>query len=232
MKQILSVLMTLSVLGCVLSYNVSAAEEKQFLIKDEMIEEAEWPLIVYDELYYHYDESGNIDWALVYCDDGIRDEDGEYFGNADVFGNKIIMNEVDGDCKYFVYDPNGFSLKIFSEEFIIHFPRLASAWGTQKYPGLKEAVYALDTGYFLGDVNYDNTVNIKDVTKLQRCLAEYSSIREPDFPSVYNSTSMHCHDGSGKLKFIKSICDTDKNGVFNIDDVTQVQRWLADIDEF
>lgn len=60
--------------------------------------------------------------------------------------------------------------------------------------------------YLLGDANTDGAVSIKDVTCIQRLLAELE-------------------DGVSE-----AAADIDANGVVNITDATLIQRWLAEME--
>lgn len=106
------------------------------------------------------------------------------------------------------------------EDFIIYGYRGSEA---EKYAAENDFVFiALDTesSIQLGDINQNGTVEIQDVTALQRHLAEFTN--SDGFPIV---------DEENEEVF--KIADVNHDGIISIADITTIQRYLAEfIDSF
>lgn len=76
----------------------------------------------------------------------------------------------------------------------------------QQYAVKKNIPYVLTGGVMLGDVNTDGSINVNDVTALQRCVAEL------EMPEAIGYQA----------------ADIDGNGSVDISDATELQRFLAE----
>ena len=145
-------------------------EGKDYLYKDKFIEyevdiDDMGSLDFYDELYYHIDDDGNMEWALLYADTSPFDEVGGEFRFADRI---IVVNEQSFPFtyKYGVYDVKEDKF-VAIDEYIDY----------TKYDGLQEYVY-INLGVLIGDADNDNELTIIDATMIQRNVAQICSYKE------------------------------------------------------
>ena len=177
--------------------------------------------VFYDELYYHYDKNGEIDWALIRANKtaGETSEACAHFGSYFLFGDfyygftlGIGIYHVKGD--YFSSVSND---PYWEPEY--QFPY-------ENYDGFFEALEALKklpqnrtclAFLMAGDMDADGEITILDTTWIQRFLA--------DFP--YNECGGHVTFGA----FTQSdMADYDCDGDATILDATAIQRHLAELE--
>ena len=144
---------------------------------------------------------------------------GEYaFGNCISLKNIVIPSSVTSIGEYAFGYLYGTMDRI--EDFIIYGYRGSEA---EKYAAENDFVFiALDTesSIQLGDINQNGTVEIQDVTALQRHLAEFT-----------NSDGSPIVDEENEEVF--KIADVNHDGSISIADITMIQRYLAEfIDSF
>ena len=145
-------------------------DTKVYMYKDKFIEQeldldSFDVLYDYDELYYHFDVDGNIDWALVYAYTGPF---GEALGHL-IVGNRIICVGVicfPFSYKYGVYDVKEDKF-VAIDEYIDY----------SKYDELKEYVES-NLGVLLGDADNDDELTVFDATKIQLYIAKLSTSKE------------------------------------------------------
>ncbi|MBE6824216.1 MAG: hypothetical protein E7513_02600 [Ruminococcaceae bacterium] len=164
----------------------------------------------YRELEYHYNEQGEIDWALVYA---IYDvQFGPDFCYAIACGRVWTNIDLYGP-QYAVYDVEKQSL-----EFVF-----SADWS--KYDGLREAVDRADIGRPIGDANYNRKLEITDATFIQRVLAELENGFHPyDF---IDGDMYHIFMSDENIKYFS---DFNRDGDRNILDATAIQMHLAQLD--
>ena len=177
--------------------------------------------VFYDELYYHYDESGEIDWVLIRANKiaGETSEACAHFGSYFLFGDfyygftlGIGVYNVKGD--YFSSVSND---PYWEPDY--QFPY-------ENYDGFFEALEALKNMprgktclefLMAGDMDADGEITILDATWIQRLLA--------GFP--YNECGGHATFGA----FSQSdMADYDRDGKVTILDATAIQRHLAGLE--
>lgn len=181
----------------------------------------------YEELYYHYNEDGVLDWVLVNANAGHGEAaaiSGYTIGNVAITYGNIGSPFM---CNYGLYDV---ALKKFIDLYDIR-------EDYSKYNGLIEALsgqtglnksslqsldaYSTQTARantrVVGDANFDGKVNILDATDIQRILAKLSTYVY-DFnyygPDV-NIDYFHDYNADGKMTIM---------------DATAIQRKLAKLD--
>lgn len=163
-----------------------------YLLPPEEIEQ-------YDELYYHTNDNGETDWALVYI---YYDSIVETVIVSGVLGGKTIYlpgPEYPFTIRYGLYD--------------VTEGKFYDLWNNSlfdKYDGLFEVWQSIDTSEiepekYLGDANGDNSVDIIDATYIQRF----------DCNIISRNNIAHYQ------------ADYDKNGVVDIIDTTIIQRTLV-----
>lgn len=221
MKKVFSFLMALSLLLCCAGA-VQAASYKKCLFETKFTDYyaemgGDITSYNYDELFYHFDDNGEIDWCLISASGDT--EPGICHG---VFDDIIITGAGS------VY-PFAFGLAVYdvaADEFY----DICTAWDMD-FAQLSEAFYNTMTdenvsyGYgnvqILGDVDKNGVLNIADATKIQKYSNEL--IPRDDMLNVEFST----------LKYgfsLTCLSDYNKDGYCNIADATSIQKKIANID--
>ena len=207
---------------------VKATEGKEFLYADLFLGQylamygldTDW--LQYDELYYHKDENGEIDWALIYADT---------FISAPWIFSTVICHRVikrDGWAEPFT---TGYALydAVKNEFFDVNNENMNNRdFYPDDYPDYVKvfdeyATYTRgDDGFnrLLGDIDNDGEIAVIDVTMIQRCEAELSDYPEDDGPISFDSYSK-----TNPAYFSDFNCDKERD----ILDATCIQRYLVDI---
>lgn len=157
----------------------------------------------YQERYYHY-QQGAMDWALVRAHNVIGVTDSYYT----VIGNRVFTNQYN-------HEPFVTEWGIYDVEQDRFYP-LYEAW--QNYDGVTDALEQLGLGRIIGDIDGDGRLTVKDVTELQRCLAEYRQ-----YPLYDNLPAVTL--GKEKLAYLT---DLNRNGRHDVADVTALQKQLLE----
>ena len=161
-------------------------------------------IIKYDELYYHYDDNDEIDWALVYG-----------YTNAEapmllyrIVGNRLISAptcSVPFDARMGVYDVADGKFYDVTDDLLT------------RYDGLADVYLEMGAGRLIGDIDGDDELTIIDATVIQRCEASIM-----DYPA------------DDEVKYTYSdepryYSDFNRDGERDILDATCIQRYLADM---
>ncbi len=166
----------------------------------------------YEELYYHYNADGEMEWALIHG----RTEMFIMWVNTPyaIFENRIIrkttpINNFHVDYALYVVDDGKFY-------------DLVEIWKDERYTeDIYNALSDLNIGEIIGDMDKDGKLTIRDATYIQKCLAEIMNFPEDDVvPYGYNS------EFYGELKFIS---DFNRDGNRSIKDATAIQKYIADL---
>ena len=113
--------------------------------------------------------------------------------------------------------------------YAVYFPALDRFYplsGALVAPGLPKALDCLNLGEKIGDVTGDGKLNVSDASQLQRCLAEYC-----DYPAADGVAA----DGwqlNGQGESVAYLSDVNRDKVRDINDVTALQRKLAEYNVF
>ena len=172
-------------------------------------------LMEYKELYYHKDQSGNTDWALVYAN-GNLSTPSEFYT---VIANRVF-NYGSWDrplpARYAVYDVKQ---DMFFDAFLAN---------DEGYPGFTRAFDSTvkksahnDQGRLLGDIDLDDELTILDCTLMQRCATKARDWPEDDLIKP---------TGFMQAKPLTYYSDFDRNGERDIVDATKLQRYVTLID--
>lgn len=161
----------------------------------------------YQELYYHYDSNGNMDWVLV---EGSSDIDypGGYYCSI---GNRVFVRDSYGcpfNANYGIFDVNSNSFVDIS--FL-------------KNQGYDDCVTVFDQyggGRLLGDLDKDNEISVVDATILQRCDARLMDYSKDDLIDMYQQIDP-------MFSPLTYYSDFNRDGVRDILDVTYIQRYLV-----
>ena len=159
----------------------------------------------YDEVFYHTDETGEIDWALVYVFEclGIPDVSVErVVGGREIY---LPSPEYPFTIRYAVYD-------VKEDHFydLVDYDLLKPTDVFERYDGLYEVWQTLDLSemsleMICGDANGDRDVDIIDTTWIQRYLVSLVS----------------------KYDISETAADVDGDGDVTIIDATRIQRVLV-----
>lgn len=222
MKKLVSIILAAIMLTGICVLPVSADE---FLFKDEFYEYASWEgtpnyedVLYYRELAYHYDDNSELNWVLVQGETWYRNCEETY----EVLGDRVFI--LAGGYVPFVLSYGVYLAK--EQSFIdITFMRVKyelEGKYADIYPEVLEDLEKFNLGEKIGDLNGNGIVDIDDATEIQRCLAEYTDYPENDPVGAagYYTT------GSETLQY-KS--DFNRDGKRNIQDVTALQRKLAEV---
>lgn len=182
-------------------YNIDFFPPREFFLTGEHPNEEDGRY--YEELYYHEDENGDTDWALLHTD-LIGVNMGEVLQQWDLAGIKISGSSLfPFGLPYVVYDVKEDRIRTFesdSSALFAEYKDLADVL-------LKQDLTDITAGrYGKGDANGDRSVDILDATFIQRKLAQL------DNDSV----------------LVTFAADTDEDGEVTVLDATRIQRELAD----
>lgn len=184
------------------------------LFKDEFYRYASWnqdgsDIEYYRELAYHFNANGELSWVLA---------EGATNMEQPVECYEIIGDRVFRDWNYHV--PFGLNYGIYDVEKH-KFYDILNVW--QQYKGVLDDMERLNLGEKIGDVDSDGRLSVKDVTEIQRRLAEISETPEND--GVEAGGYWHISQTEG----IAYLSDVNRNNARDIGDATQVQLALAEL---
>lgn len=159
----------------------------------------------YDEVYYHYDENGQIDWCLVSAK-------GLNFETADIktlrFNDFVLYSSSSHlyEMMYGIYD-------VAADKFI----DIVDCYNELgKYEGVEDALREVPQSRPIGDYDDDNRLSILDATGIQRMLAKLESFRYDNYSDILGNRGL--------------FSDIDGDGEISILDATAIQRKLAMLD--
>ena len=167
-------------------------------------------LIEYDEPYYHYDDNGNVDWAIVYAitlSPPILDT--AYIVVEDILIRNIPIGTFGVDYGIYSVEDDRF----FSIDRVLDNP---------KYKDIPEALRTIEAGEIIGDMDYDRKLTVKDATFIQSAIAnivEFPLEDRVDYQTVDYSEAM-----TEELTYIS---DYNRDGKRDIKDATAIQRRVA-----
>ena len=196
--------------------------KKELLAKDKFIDkfisEYETEIakyMAYDEQYYHYDENGEIDWALIYADKHIT----EPWNYHIVYEDRILTY---GSKHPFSFGYGIYDAKTREFHDIITDKGRRYEFDLSAYDGLKEVFDSLNLGFPIGDANHDHELSIMDATHIQLVLAQLKTFDYEDRVEYY-----HGYKDWSELGYPKYISDINCDGERNILDATAIQMKLA-----
>lgn len=176
------------------------------LYKDKFLEVyPEVNLTKYQELFYHKDKNGEIDWSLITAYSNLVSPMPIYYE----VGNRIIYGFND-------YSPFVFGCGIYDVKKGQFFDIVSV--DLNDYEGLEEQFNQTNFGRLIGDTDKDNKISILDATIIQRRLAGIQDITD-DIVEFYSESA------GGKV--VKYYSDYDRDGVRSVLDATHIQKHLA-----
>lgn len=174
------------------------------------------PYAKYDEVRYHYDENGEIDWAIV-----------NYVSFA-MIGNDVIVDFILCDKHIYLpcecYSPFIYGYGLYDAKTNT-FTDLRYLYLFDEYEGLEEAFRSLDLSHLSlssqvgqqiwgtaadnirGDADGDSRVTVLDATKIQKCKAGLVS----------------------RYAMMSENADADRDGVVTVLDATRIQKYKANL---
>ena len=165
----------------------------------------------YEELYYHYNDSNEVDWALIaQCS-----YNSPPWNYHTIYKDRILMN---GD-----YSPFSFTYGVYDVNEDKFYDILKNDFDFSKYDGLEKAFDDVKPGYPIGDADFDKELTILDATLIQRALAGLCDFHNDD--AIYTYTSAW---QNGSLKYMS---DFDRDDERTIMDATEIQKKLAGLDK-
>ena len=169
-------------------------------------------LIEYDEPYYHYDDNGKVDWAIVYAITPSPPEFCTYY----IVVEDILIRDYPNNW--------GVGYGIYSVEDDRFFP-IDSVLDNPKYKDIPEALRTIEAGEIIGDMNYDRKLTVKDATFIQSAIANIV-----EFPLEDKVCYLVDYDPSfDKImtEELTYISDYNRDGKRDIKDATAIQRRVA-----
>ena len=169
-------------------------------------------LIEYDEPYYHYDDNGNVDWAIVYAITPSPPEFCTYY----IVVEDILIRDYPNNW--------GVGYGIYSVEDDRFFP-IDSVLDNPKYKDIPEALRTIEAGEIIGDMDYDRKLTVKDATFIQSAIANIV-----EFPLEDKVCYLVDYDPSfDKImtEELTYISDYNRDGKRDIKDATAIQRRVA-----
>ncbi len=161
----------------------------------------------YDELYYHYDENGEIDWALIYeC--SYNAPPWEYHR---IFKDRVFM--------YGDHYPFSFGYGLYDVKEDKFYDIISDGFDYSKYEDLEEVFESFNLGYLIGDADRDGRLTILDATLIQRLVAGLTDF-DDEIIDYYDDTL-------SEAGFPKFISDFDCDGERTVLDATAIQLKLA-----
>ena len=171
----------------------------------------------YNELFYHYDREGNLDWVLAEGRSGCYGTESTQMRIA----GRVISNEwaIHFCFGYGVYD-------VAQNQFIDLFDIRNN---TESYEGLKEVLWEMKIGRPVGDADNDGELTVLDATAIQRKLANLQSSLDLEKNIYYNSYYLELGSQEGD-RVEHDYADYDDDGVLSVIDATRIQKHLAGLE--
>ena len=190
-------------------------EAKTYLYKDKLLSQyglSADKLTNYDEFYTHKDKNGETDWALVRAATKRQSNQGRTPSPYTEFGNRV-MQAVD------IVEPFAFGVGVFSVEhdcfFDLYAPEL------YELSDLERVWTEVGTGRLIGDMNGDDSLDVTDATRIQRCQVGLEFYPESDentlIDDIWQAQTKYFSDFNG-------------DGERDLIDATAIQRFLIYMD--
>jgi hypothetical protein len=186
----------------------AGTEEPEALYKekfDQYIAHYMAQTLYYNEEFYHKDQNGDTDWALISAYSNAVQPIGIFY----IIGNRAIK----GDNAYVPFDFGCGIYDVKKDQFFD-----ITQVNLDDYDGLEEVFNGTKFGKLIGDIDKDNQITILDATGIQKCLASINPFPEDDF--------INAPEGSPIMYY----SDYDRDGQRTVLDATHIQKHLAGIE--
>lgn len=170
---------------------------------------------MYRKLYSHYPEGTSTadeatpDYVMIFAGEDMCSP----ALSAGEFGDYLL--QVSNIYYPYIY---GYHI-ITTDDMKVH--TLTEAYNA-KLDGIMDVFTDYGIGTLRGDSNFDGKITIRDVTKIQKCLATIENFTDREFASGF-------HEGGGS-DFSERVSDFNRDGKVNIRDATDIQKHLAKVD--
>lgn len=167
----------------------------------------------YEEVYYHHNDSGEIDWALVHVRQYIQ---APWEARAcGIFRDRVIrcdapINQFDLDYAVYFVNENRF----FGINGKLIYERITE-------DDLYNALCEINLGEIIGDIDKDGKLTVKDATYIQKCVAGLLNYPEDDEIR---------YDGTEAPAFLIYISDFNRDVERNVKDATAIQKHIAGLE--
>ena len=199
----------------VITSTADEATKDEYLFLQKFIDTwlyVEEDIFEYDEPYYHYDDNGNVDWAIVYAITPSSPEFCTYY----IVVEDILIRDYPNNW--------GVGYGIYSVEDDRFFP-IEDVLDNPKYKDIPEALRTIEAGEIIGDMDYDRKLTVKDATFIQSAIANIV-----EFPLEDKVCYLVDYDPSfDKImtEELTYISDYNRDGKRDIKDATAIQRRVA-----
>jgi len=170
---------------------------------------------MYRKLYSHYPEGTSTadeatpDYVMIFAGEDMCSP----AFSAGEFGDYLL--QVSNIYYPYIY---GYHI-ITTDDMKVH--TLTEAYNA-KLDGIMDVFTDYGIGTLRGDSNFDGKITIRDVTKIQKCLATIESFTDREYATGF-------HEGGGS-DFSERVSDFNRDGKVNIRDATDIQKHLAKVD--
>ena len=206
MKRLVSILLGLIMLLSITTVRVFAeTTDSKYLYKDKFVEyelQEYMQMPLYEELYYHRDNSDEIDWALIRA---------WVYPAGDMQVGLVFCDMYIETNSYFVPFYVDYGIYDAKKDKFCSFLSIEA----NDYEGLYEVVKEKVDGRHVGDADSDGELTVMDATFIQRALAQLCEFSPRD--------ALECSS-------LKYLSDFDGDGDVSIMDATAIQRRLARLD--
>lgn len=176
---------------------------------------------MYQKLYSHYPE-------------GIADTEGTTPDYVLIFGGETMCSPAFSAGRFGdyllqcanIYYPYIFGYHIITtDDMKVH--TLTEAYYGE-VEGIEDVFTDYGLGTLIGDSNFDGKITIRDVTKIQKCLATIENFDDREYASGFAENGYENDDSHG---FSDRVSDFNRDGKVNIRDATDIQKHLAKVDK-
>ena len=205
MKKIICLMVCVVLIFC--SCIITNAESTtDYLYEDRFIEEYVYQDVIhkYKEVYYHYNDNGEIDWCLINATASGVALDAAVYLKIDDFILSAGSFIYPFDLRYAVYDVKNDKFV----DLIDNYDELSN------YDGLFDILRTVEHSFIVGDGDKDGVISIIDANIIQSALAGKIDL------NISRYTDNRTHKPSNYY-------DVDEDGEFSVMDATAIQMKLA-----
>lgn len=179
-------------------------------------------VLFYEEVYFDYSLDGELEWVLVNAASSLFNQPWERYPIAVLEDRIVRVHDMSAQGPFYAT----YGVYVVSEEKFID---IVDAVKSDEYCDKIFAYFAEHSiDEFIGDMDKDRKITIKDATYLQKCLAGIENYPENDEVMMSEYSDYDRYAGYGYLAYVS---DFNRDKVRNIKDATAIQKYLAGITE-